>query len=221
VAGHQRGGLVLKRAVAVLAAVAGLSVPFLPRTREPPIQIMRKEQGEDFYIVQFQQPGLADAAMAHDVRTTLLLTLTRSKPRTPEWAEQEDATPRLPPWISEEDFAVYVEAFERTGFTGGLNWYRNFDRNWELTESVADRRVEQLAMFLIGELDMVRQFTSVEGINGWVTDLRSNIVVSGAGHWVKQQEPEAVKRGAARIPERAVTLRTLLAPLSTAKHKPG
>jgi len=194
--GHDWGAIVVWQ-LAVLhpervAAVAGLSVPFLPRTPEPPIQIFRKEQGEDFYILWFQQPGVADAALAHDVRRTLLLTLTRLKPRTSEWAEEEDATPRLPSWISEEEFAVYVEAFERTGFTGGLNWYRNFDHNWELTESVADRRVEQPAMFLTGELDMVRQFTSVKAMTGWVSDLRSNIVMPGAGHWVQQQEPEAV-----------------------------
>jgi pimeloyl-ACP methyl ester carboxylesterase len=194
--GHDWGAIVVWQ-LAVLhpervAAVAGLSVPFLPRAPVPPIQIMRKEQGEDFYIVRFQQPGVADAALAHDVSQTLLLMLTRSTPRTSEFWAEEDATPRLPSWISEEEFAVYVEAFERTGFTGGLNWYRNIDRNWELTESVGDRRVEQPAMFLTGELDVVRQFTSVEGMTGWVTDLRSNIVVPGAGHWVQQQEPEAV-----------------------------
>ena len=87
---------------------------------------------------------------------------------------------------------MYVEAFERSGFTGGLNWYRNIDRNWELTEPVADRRVQQPAMFLTGELDPVRQFMPAEGMIDWVTDLRSNIVLSGAGHWVQQQEPEAV-----------------------------
>jgi pimeloyl-ACP methyl ester carboxylesterase len=194
--GHDWGAIVVWQ-LAVLhpervAAVAGLSVPFLPRTPDPPIQTFRKLQGEDFYIVWFQQPGVADAAMAHDVRATLLLTLTRFKPRTSEWAEDEDAAPRLPSWMSEGEFAVYVEAFERTGFTGGLNWYRNFDRNWELTKSVADRRVEQPAMFLTGELDPVRQFTSAEGMTGWVSDLRSSIVVPSAGHWVQQQEPEAV-----------------------------
>jgi pimeloyl-ACP methyl ester carboxylesterase len=194
--GHDWGAIVVWQ-LAVLhpervTAVAGLSVPFMPRTPEPPIQVLRKLQGDDFYIVWFQQPGVADAAMAHDVRRTLLFLLTRWKPRTSEWAEDEDATPELPSWMSEEEFAVYAEAFERTGFTGGLNWYRNFDRNWELTTSVADRRVEQPAMFLTGELDPVRQFTSAERMTGWVSDLRSSIVVPSAGHWVQQQEPEAV-----------------------------
>ena len=87
---------------------------------------------------------------------------------------------------------MYVEAFERTGFTGGLNWYRNIDRNWELTEAVAERRVQQPAMFLTGELDTVRSFMPAEAMRGWVTDMREEVIVPGAGHWVQQQEPQAV-----------------------------
>jgi pimeloyl-ACP methyl ester carboxylesterase len=170
-------------------AVAGLSVPFLPRAPAPPIPIMRRHLGEDFYIVWFQQPGVADAALASDVRRTL----TTSRQWTAQWAEEDPVrTPRRPDWLAEEELAVYVEAFERTGFTGGLNWYRNMDRNWELTAAVAERRVEQPAMFLTGELDLVRGFMPAEAMDGWVTDLRANVVVPGAGHWVQQQAPQEV-----------------------------
>ena len=169
-------------------AVAGLSVPFVPRAPALPIPIMRRHLGEDFYIVWFQQPGVADAALASDVRRTL----TTSRQWTAQWAEEEPRGPKRPAWLSEEELGVYIEAFERTGFTGGLNWYRNIDRNWELTEPVADRRIEKPAMFLTGELDPVRRFMPAEAMDGWVTDLRANIVVSGAGHWVQQQEPAAV-----------------------------
>jgi pimeloyl-ACP methyl ester carboxylesterase len=169
-------------------AVAGLSVPFIPRAPAAPIPIMRRHLGEDFYIVWFQQPGVADAALAQDVRRTL----TTSRQWTARWAE-EDGTRREPPaWLSEQELDVYVEAFERTGFTGGLNWYRNIDRNWEQSEPFAERRIEQPAMFLTGELDPVRNFMPAEAMNGWVTDLRAEIVVDGAGHWVQQQAPEAV-----------------------------
>ena len=71
--------------------------------------------------------------------------------------------PRRPEWLSEEELQVYVEAFERTGFTGGLNWYRNIDRNWELMAPVAERRVEQPALFLTGELDPVRALHARRG----------------------------------------------------------
>jgi len=169
-------------------AVAGLSVPFVPRAPAPPIPIMRDHLGEDFYIVWFQQPGVADAALAGDVRRTL----TTSRQWTAQWAEEEGATLKIPPWMSEDELAVYIEAFERTGFTGGLNWYRNIDRNWELTAPFGERRIEQPAMFLTGELDLVRGFMPAEAMSGWVTDLRSSTIVPDAGHWVQQQSPAEV-----------------------------
>jgi pimeloyl-ACP methyl ester carboxylesterase len=169
-------------------AVAGLSVPFVPRAPAAPLPIMRRHLGEDFYIVWFQEPGVADAALAKDVRRTL----TTSRQWTTQWAEEDGRAPEVPPWLSEAELAVYVEAFDRTGFTGGLNWYRNIDRNWKLKADVAERRVEQPAMFLTGERDPVRSFMPAEAMQGWVTDLRAQVVVEGAGHWVQQQEPAAV-----------------------------
>ncbi len=171
-----------------MRAVAGLSVPFVPRAPAAPLPIMRRHLGEDFYIVWFQQPGVADEALSRDVRRTL----TTSRQWTAQWAQEDGAQTRRPDWLSEEELGVYVEAFERTGFTGGLNWYRNIDRNWELMAAVSERRVEQPALFLTGELDPVRRFMPAEAMHGWVTDLRGEIVVPGAGHWVQQQEPEAV-----------------------------
>jgi pimeloyl-ACP methyl ester carboxylesterase len=169
-------------------AVAGLSVPFVPRAPAAPIPIMRRHLGEDFYIVWFQEPGLADEELARDVRRTL----TTSRQWTAAWAQEDGSVPKLPPWLSEDELAVYVRAFERTGFSGGLNWYRNIDRNWELTEPVAGRHVVQPAFFLTGELDPVRKFMPAGAMRGWVDDLRGEIVVPDAGHWVQQQAPHAV-----------------------------
>jgi pimeloyl-ACP methyl ester carboxylesterase len=190
--GHDWGGS-LVWSLAVLEptrvrAVAGLSVPFVPRAPAAPIPIMRRHLGEDFYIVWFQEPGLADEALARDVRRTL----TTSRQWTAAWAQEVGSEPKIATWLSQDELAVYVRAFERTGFTGGLNWYRNIDRNWELTEPFADRHVEQPALFLTGELDPVRRFMPAAAMNGWVDDLRAEIVVPGAGHWVQQQAPDAV-----------------------------
>jgi len=190
--GHDWGAsLVWSLAVlepARVRAVAGLSVPFVPRAPAAPIPIMRRHLGEDFYIVWFQEPELADEALARDVRRTL----TTSRQWTAAWAQEVDSVPKLAPWLSEDELAVYVRAFERTGFSGGLNWYRNIDRNWELTESVAERHVVQPALFLTGELDPVRGFMPAAAMQGWVDDLRAEVVVPGAGHWVQQQAPDAV-----------------------------
>jgi pimeloyl-ACP methyl ester carboxylesterase len=169
-------------------AVAGLSVPFVPRAPAPPLPIMRRHLGEDFYIVWFQQPGVADAALGRDVRRTL----TTSRQWTAQWAEEDGRVPTRPDWLSEQELDVYVNEFQRTGFTGGLNWYRNIDRNWELTAGVSERRVEMPAMFLTGERDPVRRFMPAEAMHGWVSDLRAEIVVPGAGHWVQQEQPAAV-----------------------------
>ena len=166
----------------------------MPRPPAPPVDLLRQALGEDFYIVWFQQPGVADEALARDVRRTL----TTTEQWTAQWADR-DEQPRRPRWLSEEDLDVYVEAFERTGFTGGLNYYRNLDRNWELTAPQAERRVEQPALFLTGSRDPVQRFTPVEVMEGWVTDLREKLVIDGAGHWVQQERPEEVNAALTRF----------------------
>jgi pimeloyl-ACP methyl ester carboxylesterase len=177
-----------------VTAVAGLSVPFAPRAPAPPMAILRRHLGEDFYMVWFQEPGVAEAALEADVRRTL---------RTQEvwdarWALRDGEEPPRPSFWDEDDEARYVAAFSRTGFRGGLNWYRNIDRNWELTAPVAGRRIEQPALFVTGSRDPVRRFMPAEAMGGWVTGLRDVVVIDGAGHWVQQQAPGAVN--AALVP---------------------
>ena len=169
-------------------AVAGLSVPLTPRAPAPPMEILRANLGEDFYMVWFQQRGPADEALAKDVRRTL----TTSRQWTSGWAQEKDFRPKRPAWLSEEELRVYVDAFERTGFTPGLNLYRNIDRNWELLASVEDRSVEAPALYMTGELDPVRMFYPAETLDGMCKDLRGKVIVPGAGHWVQQQAPEEV-----------------------------
>ena len=189
--GHDWGAIVVWN-LSLLApervrAVAGLSVPFVPRPPAPPTQVMRRKIGEDFYIVWFQEPGVADRALAEDVRRTL----TTQQQWTAQWSGEAEE-PKLPRWLSEDELAVYVRTFERTGFTGGLDYYRNLDRNWELTADVAERHVEAPAMFLTGERDLVRLFSPGDTMSEWVDDLRMSVVVPKGGHWIQQQAPEEV-----------------------------
>jgi pimeloyl-ACP methyl ester carboxylesterase len=173
-----------------IAAVAGLSVPFAPRAPAPPIELMRRGLGEDFYIVWFQEPGVAEQALSRDVRRTLATTRVWSA----AWARDGEDRPSTPSFMTDDELAVYVDAFERTGFAGGLSYYRNIDHNWELTAHLDGRRIEQPALFLTGERDPVRGFMPAEVMNGWVTDLRATVVVPGAGHWVNQEAPQAVNQ---------------------------
>lgn len=168
-------------------AVVGMSVPFVPRGPAPPVAALREALGEDFYIVWFQEPGVAERALEQDVRRTLVTRRVWS----PSWAA-EDEEPSLPPWLTEADLSVYVEAFERTGFSGGLNYYRNLDRNWERGAGLADRRIEQPALFVAGSRDPVQRFLPPEIMDGWVTSLRGTVRLEGAGHWIQQERPREV-----------------------------
>lgn len=169
-------------------AVAGLSVPFMPRGDRPPIERFREHMGEDFYIVWFQQRGDPEEVLARDVRRTVLIT---QEIWHPSWADYELPYVR-PAWASQDEVEVYVRTFERNGFAGPLNWYRNWDRNWELTEPFSERRVEQPAMYLRGENDPVAMFIPDHHLDEWVPDLRRRTIVPGAAHWVQQERPRVV-----------------------------
>ncbi len=168
-------------------AVAGLSVPYVPRAPAPPTELMAEHLGEDFYSVWIQQPGVADAALSADVRRTLATRETWNA----AWAQRSDRPP-TPPWMSDADLQLYVDEFTRTGFTGGLNWYRNLDRSWRLLERVDGRTIDQPALFITGSRDPVRAFMPDEAMAGSVTDLREVVIIEGAGHWVQQECPDEV-----------------------------
>lgn len=170
-------------------AVAGLSVPASPRAPAPPIPILRARLGEGFYMVRFQAPGEAEKLLSADVRATMGAVVAETS--SFDWpAVTSDGT--LPAWITEEELAVYVRAFERTGFTGGLNYYRAMDRSWELTADLDGKLVEQPALFLTGESDPVRKFLPGTAMPAIVPGLRAQVVLPGAGHWVQQERPAEV-----------------------------
>ncbi|MFB7718438.1 alpha/beta fold hydrolase [Nocardia sp. NPDC056100] len=170
-------------------AVAGLSVPATPRSSGPPVPILRSRLGDEFYMVWFQEPGVADKVLASDVRRALLQDEVLSA-RT--FLDTDSAEPPLPPWLTPAEFDYYVETFTKTGFTGGLNYYRNLDRSWERTEHLADTKVTQPSLFIAGSADPVIQFTPLAKMSAVLTDLRGSIILEGAGHWIQQQRPTEV-----------------------------
>ncbi|MCX4514031.1 alpha/beta hydrolase [Streptomyces sp. NBC_01619] len=169
-------------------AVVGMSVPPQPRPPAPPVPILRSHFGDDFYIVWFQEPEVADRALSRNVRRTLVARELWSA----AWAARDDEPLPAPPWLDDDELDHYVRTFEKTGFTGGLNYYRNLDRDWALTERLADRRINQPSLFLTGSKDPVGRFMPPTGLDRTLTDLRGHVVLDGAGHWVQQERPEEV-----------------------------
>jgi pimeloyl-ACP methyl ester carboxylesterase len=190
-----------------VAGVVGMSVPFVPRASAPPTQRWRELFGDRFfYILYFQPPGVADADLGRDPATTMRRLLAGSSaPRDaspggwgPGDGDQRGFVDRyadpdeLPAWLTPDELDVYVTEFTRTGFTGGINWYRNFDRNWELTPQLARAEVQVPSLFIGGTADPVLTMTPPEAQERWLTDHRGSVLIDGAGHWVQQEAPDAV-----------------------------
>lgn len=189
-----------------VAGVVGMSVPHRPRGDARPGEMFaRLAEMMFFYIQYFQEPGVADAELAADPRRFLARFLWTISGDAPAGSFKvlphagttlndvlSDPPADLPAWLTEADIDVFAETFERSGFTGGLNWYRNFDRNWEITADLADAKIEVPAAFVAGEKDPVLIMSPPDAMAGSVTDLRSSTILPGAGHWVQQERPAEV-----------------------------
>ena len=105
----------------------------------------------------------------------------------------------MPAWLTESDVDFYAAEFKRTGFTGALNWYRNFDRNWELLAPYDGATIDQPALFIVGADDPVAAFMPAQMMDGIVTDLREAIVLDGVDHWVAQEAPDEVNTALLRF----------------------
>jgi pimeloyl-ACP methyl ester carboxylesterase len=187
-------------------AVAGLSVPYTPRAPMPPTQLMKQVfANQFFYILYFQKPGVAEAELEADVRKSMRLFLFAASGDAPQggfWLKPKDAKfldglpepERLPAWLTQADLDYFVAEFERTGFRGGLNRYRNMDRDWEELPELAGAQVKQPALFIAGERDGVIAMnpSGMEIMKQNVPNLRDVILLPGAGHWTQQERPAEV-----------------------------
>lgn len=178
--------------------VIGLSVPYRPRGSAPPIPTLRQHLGDGFYMVYFQQPGVADAELSRDpamtFRTMLCSLDTSMTPVPPgggllDTAAEPDA---LPGWLTQQDIDTFVAEYAEAGFTGPLNWYRNLDRNWELTAAWRHARIGVPALFLAGEKDAVLTYISPAGLETFAPRLTKSVLLPGSGHWIQQERPAEV-----------------------------
>lgn len=197
----------------VFHALALLSVPFFLRswTDPRPTDAMKLLEGSQYHFYQayFQKPGKAEAEFEADIRKSLLgflYSASGDPPPNERWRflfnkgetllESVAQPKQLPAWLTEQDVDFFVQEFTRSGFRGGLNWYRNIDRMWELTAPLSGAKIRQPSLFIAGELDavitMYRQ--AFEALTETMPNLTKRVLLAEAGHWIQQERPTEVNR---------------------------
>jgi len=175
-----------------VSRVINLSLPYQERGDMPWIAFLEMILGSDYYFVHFnRQPGVADAVLDANAFRFLRNLYRKNLPlQAPEpgMAMINLARAEAPlgePVMSDDDLAVYVAAFEKSGFTGGINWYRNLDRNWHLLGAV-DPIIHQPTLMIYGERDVIPKSASL-------VDFVPNVEVVSldCGHWIQEEIPEA------------------------------
>ncbi len=219
IAGHDWGAPVAWHAALLrpdrFRAVIALSVPFRPRAPAAPrpTSVMPRTDDALFYQLHFQTPGIAESELETDVRTAIRDTLMRISgdveplsvgdpfsmvPRRGGLRDRmsQYVTHCLPAWLTEADIDFYAAEFSRAGFRGGLNWYRNIDRNWELLRPFSGAGIHVPALYVAGDRDLVLKFPGaadyIANLKTSVPRLRDTIILPGCGHWTKQERPAEV-----------------------------
>ncbi len=230
VAGHDWGAPVAWHAALMrpdrFRGVIGLSVPFRPRAAARPTTLMPQTPDAQFYQLYFQEPGVAEAELDRDPRTTIRQLLLGASgdagrggavragdgsdgragggerravgmvPRGGAFLDFKGVPSALPAWLKETDIDFYAAEFARTGFRGGLNWYRNIDRNWELLSAYKGARVTVPALYVAGDRDMVVRipgmYRTIASLKDSVSRLQKSIMLPGCGHWTQQERPAEV-----------------------------
>jgi pimeloyl-ACP methyl ester carboxylesterase len=211
IAGHDWGAPVAWHAALmrpdVFRGVIGLSVPFRPRGSVRPTTMMPKTDEAIFYQLYFQTPGVAEAELERDVRATMRRLAYSGSGDAPA-RENVAMVPRgggflvhmidpetLPPWLTAADIEFYAGEFGRTGFRGGLNWYRNIDRNWELLAPFSGAVVRVPALYVVGDRDLVVRFPGMDqllaNLSKFVPQVRRT-TLPGCGHWTQQERAREV-----------------------------
>jgi pimeloyl-ACP methyl ester carboxylesterase len=212
--GHDWGGFVVW-AMPILhpertAGVIGVNTPYSRRTSEPPTAVMRKMVGgqdEKMYILWFQEPGVADPVLAATTRP-VFEKLMRGGVEPAEavavfssgagfdmnpFRRIRELEPLGEPIMPDAELEVFIATFEKTGFTGGVNWYRNFDRNWATAPEIGTETIEVPSLMVTAEWDPVLRPEMAAGMPSLVTDLET-AMIEKCGHWTQQERPEQLNR---------------------------
>jgi pimeloyl-ACP methyl ester carboxylesterase len=220
IAGHDWGGPVAWYSALLrpdrFRAVIGLSVPYRDRGPVRPTTVMPQSDTALFYQLYFQTPGVAEAELERDPKTSIRRMLYGASGDGPRGVGNAwEAGPNvgmvdrkagllggmsdpeeLPSWLTIADLDYYASEFTRTGFRGGLNWYRNIDRNWELLAPYTGAKVTVPALYIAGDRDLVVTFPGAEQIlanlASTVPQLRKQIMLPGCGHWTQQERATEV-----------------------------
>lgn len=189
-------------------AVVGMSVPFSPPGPVEVLAYLRRQGIDDFYWQYFQAPGVAEAEFEADIETSIRrihfsasgdgperATFGRIEPGQGFLGNTVDP-PTLPDWMDAADLAYYVGEYQNAGFRGGLNWYRNLARSWELMAPWRGCVIQQPSLFIAGARDSVLKFpASASQINNYtktLPGLRGCHILEGAGHWIQRERAAAV-----------------------------
>jgi pimeloyl-ACP methyl ester carboxylesterase len=205
--GHDWGGLVVWQMPLFhpdrVAGVIGVNTPFLARAPLDPIMAMRAVYGENMYIVFFQKPGEADKILAADVGKAFRFFMRKNGGTAEDYAKRPKEERNLElvkalqsdesRWpgevlLNKEELATFVDTFTRTGFTGGINWYRNMSRNWEISGTM-EQKVRVPGLMIMAEDDVVLSPAMADGMERFVPDLEK-VLIRRCGHWTQQEHPE-------------------------------
>ena len=205
--GHDWGGLVLwqmaMRAPERIDGLIILNIPHFPRSPVDPIQIMRSRFGDDFYIVNFQDSDAADKAFAADPVHFFNMMMRRNQASRQQFDQLPDEMKSVSllkvmarvegsgePLLTDEERDYFASAFAKTGFTGPINWYRNWTLNWETLEGV-DQQIDIPTLFIGAVDDIIIAPEHIEGMKPLVTDLELHML-DNCGHWSQQENPDEV-----------------------------